>query len=403
MTTEPLILFGAFDRHNFGDLLLGEVAAALMTPRPTVFAGLAGRDLSACGGRNVRAITAVADEWGNRPANVLHVGGELLTCTLYQAAVMLLPDEEAKLAIGRYDACPPSGHAWAVDRLGMDQPVAYQVSRGLFRNPRFFGYMGVGGVDLAGQSGEMREQVISQLKRADFVWVRDRKTFRQLEEGQVRPLLAPDPAELAVRLFLPMIEAHSGVGAAKAILDRFPSGYIAVQFSAEYGDDATLKEIGQELWRIQEEQQLGIVLFRAGAAPWHDCPEVYRRLLESTPRLDAAVFDSLHLWDICALLAHGHGYIGSSLHCRIVAEASGRVAASLVNVTGDASKVGAYLQSWYPDASPTMAIPESLAAAFREARLRERERLRQAESRARRVMDAVEACRKGLEASELRG
>lgn len=46
----PLIFFGAFDRHNLGDLLLGKVAQALRFPRPVVFAGLAARDLTLLGG-----------------------------------------------------------------------------------------------------------------------------------------------------------------------------------------------------------------------------------------------------------------------------------------------------------------------------------------------------------------
>ena len=46
----PVILFGAFDRHNFGDLLFPHVAAALLPGRDLRFAGLAERDLRGCGG-----------------------------------------------------------------------------------------------------------------------------------------------------------------------------------------------------------------------------------------------------------------------------------------------------------------------------------------------------------------
>ena len=103
MPESTLILFGAFDRHNFGDLLLAEVAAAIVKPRPVIFAGLAERNLVAFGGREVRAIAGVAEEWGDKPADVLQVGGEILTCSLYEAAVMLLSDTEASAAIARYD------------------------------------------------------------------------------------------------------------------------------------------------------------------------------------------------------------------------------------------------------------------------------------------------------------
>ena len=46
----PLILFGAFDRHNFGDLLLAQVAAGCFPERELHFAGLADRDLRAWDG-----------------------------------------------------------------------------------------------------------------------------------------------------------------------------------------------------------------------------------------------------------------------------------------------------------------------------------------------------------------
>ena len=85
----PLIFFGAFDRHNLGDLLLGKVAQALRFPRPVVFAGLTARDLTLLGGTRVRPIGELAHEWGGRPADIVHVGGEILTCSLYEAAVML--------------------------------------------------------------------------------------------------------------------------------------------------------------------------------------------------------------------------------------------------------------------------------------------------------------------------
>ena len=63
----PLILFGAFDRHNLGDLLLGriaaELAARLLPGRELRFAGLAVRDLRADGGARVEALAELAAEW----------------------------------------------------------------------------------------------------------------------------------------------------------------------------------------------------------------------------------------------------------------------------------------------------------------------------------------------------
>lgn len=360
----PQILFGAFDRHNFGDLLLGETARMLMSPDPVVFAGLADRDLSACGGERVRAITALAKEWCDCPAEVLHVGGELLTCTLYEAAVMLQSDEEAQRAMGRHETDPDGGYIWAARYLGLDQAIAYQVSRRLFRSSGFFGYLGVGGMELDRLPDEVRRHVISRLDEADHVWVRDRETHRQLAIAGVSAQLAPDPVELSAILFGSVVEERPFSGQQRAIHERYPSGYLAVQFSADFGDDATLEIIGRQLQQIRQENGLGIVLFRAGAAPWHDRPEVYRRLQQRMADPEATVFDSLNILDICTLLARSRGYLGSSLHARIVAEAFGHPAVSLVQKAGERSKSGSYVASWRPDALGTVVSPEKMAAAW---------------------------------------
>ena len=363
----PLILFGAFDRHNFGDLLLGEIAAALIRPQPVTFAGLVERDMSAYGARRVRAITALAREWAGDVADVVHVGGELLTCTLYEAAVMLQTDDEAQAVIARYDADPQRGHAWAARQLGLDQAVAYLVHRDFFRRSGVFTYLGVGGVELDRLPEAARAQVHAGLAAANFVWVRDQETHCHLQMVGVPALLAPDPAELTSALFGTVVREQASCARQAAIHERFPGGYLAVQFSADFGDDATLDVIGRQLVQIHREQGLGIVLFRTGAAPWHDRLDVYRRLVQGTAGLGAVIFEALDIWEICALLAGSCGTIGSSLHARIVAEAFNRPAASLVRKSSERSKVGAYVATWIPGALATVVSPEEMVSAWRQA------------------------------------
>ena len=60
----------------------------------------------------------------------------------------------------------------------------------------------------------------------------------------------------------------------RCVLAAFAHGYLAVQFSADFGDDTTLDTLAAGFDRARE-RGCGIVLFRAGAAPWHDDPRVY--------------------------------------------------------------------------------------------------------------------------------
>jgi hypothetical protein len=351
---EPVILFGAFDRHNLGDLLLARIAQRLVAPRPARFAGLAERDLTPWGGLRVEAIARVAADWGARRADLVHVGGELLTCTAYQAAVMLQTPDAARTAITRYDADPQAARDWAAHELGLTSAIPYLLDPDLFRQPGIWVCNALGGVDLGRQPETVRAEIAQRLRRMAHVSVRDATTQAALHDSGLAVTCSPDPAVLTAACFGADIAEHAARGETARVRARHACGYIAVQFSAGHGDDATLRTLAAQLARLAADTGLGLVLFRAGAAPWHDDLEVYRRLRALLPQIDTTLFESLHLWDICALLANAAAYCGESLHGRIVAEAFGVPAVSLVD--NDAfeppGKTVAYARTW---AAPGMA------------------------------------------------
>lgn len=353
-TDTPLILFGAFDRHNFGDLLLAHVAArqaALEFPgRPRVWAGVAERNLEPWGGLRTRAIADLAGHWGHRPADVLHVGGELLTCSLYEAAVMVLAPDAAARAVARYDADALARQAWAREQLHLDQGLAYLVPKALFRQPGRFVHRALGGADLAALPLAMQAEALARLAESDHLTVRDRVTQAWLAAQGIQAGLEPDPGERVAELFGDVIARHGAGGEPAAVGQAFPQGYVAAQFSADFGDDATLDSLAAGLEAALAGTGLGLVLFRAGAAPWHDDAAVYRRLAGRLNTRKVRLFESLHLWDICALLARARAFAGSSLHGRMVGRAFGVPGVSLVRQTPRApSKVQAYVRTWWDD------------------------------------------------------
>src|SRR5262249_16050072 len=102
----PLVVFGAFDRHNFGDMLFPYIVEAVVPGRELVFAVVTERDLTGYGAHRVEAIARVAESWvarhGDSPVDVIHVVGEILSCNAYGAALMTLPPSEAKQAIRQH-------------------------------------------------------------------------------------------------------------------------------------------------------------------------------------------------------------------------------------------------------------------------------------------------------------
>jgi hypothetical protein len=371
----PTVLFGAFDRHNFGDLLFPHIAAALLPGRDLVFAGLAARDLRPYGGHDVQALADVAAAWGRHPGHpvhLLHVGGEILSCTAWQAAVMLLPPEQAPATVTYLETRPEEKEAWTRARLGRPDLAPYAVPRHLFPRAARISYNAVGGVDLGGYAPAQRAEVQAKLRDADAVGVRDHHTLAHLAAAGIAARLMPDPAVLVAELFGAEIRRHAQQGEVAQLQRTFAQGYLAVQCSADFGDDATLATLAAQLDTVAATSGLGVALFRAGAAPWHDDLATLERLAARMCTPAVLVFRSLHLWDICALIASSRGFCGSSLHGRIVAMAFGLPRLNLCIGSPQAtcaavSKQTAYAATWEAAGLPGQVAVGDLTEGLQQA------------------------------------
>ena len=387
------IAFGAFDRHNLGDLLLAHVARASLGHGELQFAGLAARDLRAVGGVATRALHALPG-LPAAGARLLHVGGEILTCTARQAAVMLLARKDVEPTLSWLERHPQAEAGWRRTMLGTEAEMPYVADARQLPGLAATCFAGVGGVGLDRLPAEARDAVIARLAAARAVGVRDRVTLSHLHAAGLAPRLVPDPVEQIAALFGDVIRARGAVPPVAAVRARFEDGYLALQLASEFGDDATLDRLAQALSRLCARNRLGLVLFQAGAAPWHDDAGVLYRLAARLPGGRAAVFDSIDAWDLCALLAHARVCASTSLHAFIVAGAFAvpAVAMQLSEDGEHAAKLQAYLQTWHSMEAGSTCGPDQLGAAIEHA-LQVPAALRESEARCRAV-----ACRDGFEA-----
>lgn len=142
-----------------------------------------------------------------------------------------------------------------------------------------------------------------------------------------------------------------------------------MQFSVEFDDDATLDQIAAELDRVAASTGYGIALFRAGAAPWHDDLQCYQRLATRMRTQAMRIMTSLHLWDICALIACSRAYCGSSLHGRIVAMAFALPRVNLLYPAqaGQTTKQGAYALTWEEPDMPVVIQVQEIEQGINDA------------------------------------
>jgi len=390
----PLVLFGPCDRHNFGDLLFAHVAAALLPGRELVVAGLAARDLRPYGGHDVRALAEVRTMLGAQPVDLLHIGGEILTCTAWQAALILQDPQEAPALVRYLEPRPAERAAWTQRVLASRDEAPYLMDRTTWPTLRRVLYGSVGGVALADCEPALQAEVRAKLAAADAVSVRDAQTQRALQAAGLATLLLPDPAVMVAELFTERLQAHAAQGEVARMRQHFPQGYLAVQCSEDFADDATLAQLATQLAQITHETGLGLVLFRAGAAPWHDTLATLQRLAARLEPNRVRVFESLPLWDICALLAQSRGFVGSSLHGRIVATACALPRVSLRSPAAGTQqgKTAAWAATWEGEAADAVVDVAALAPALHSA-------LRQAPAARRSLAQAlVQQYRRGFEA-----
>ncbi|EYS86852.1 chromosome condensation regulator RCC1 [Cupriavidus sp. SK-4] len=365
----PTILFGAFDRHNFGDLLLPHVMRSLIGPANPFYGGLAERNLRIHGGHRVHTLARLAATVGDSAVDVIHVGGETLTCSLWEAAVMLQPPWQARAVVALLDARPHERTVWAQAQLGIRDLVPYLLPAGIFANVRRVIVHAVGGIELGSVEPAMRAEAVAKLGAATSVGVRDHQTRATLAENGIACRLEPDPAVLVTELFGPCIRRRARQGECARIVSGFSGGYLAVQFSADFGDDDTLSQLAAQLERIARARALGVVLFRAGAAPWHDDLACYQRLAARLRGTPVVLFESLNLWDICALIAHSRGFVGSSLHGGIVAGAFFLPRLGLLRPAQPpgTSKQVAFAAAWGAAGVPAAVTAQDLAAGLDQA------------------------------------
>jgi hypothetical protein len=365
-----LILFGAFDRHNFGDLLLAHCEAADHAGRRPVFAGVAARDLRAFGGQEVSAVDEVIARLAGEAADFIHVGGELLTTTAWEAAVMLQSRDEARAVVAALDRDPAARDAWAVGVLGHRRLLPYLMPAAALPAGWRVGFHGVGGVGFAALAPAARAEALAALREAAFVSVRDPATCAALRNAGLTAALVPDAASRTPALFGERIARRAEHGELAVLARRMPR-WIALQLAAAWGDDACLTRIAAAVARCAVELDAGVVLFRAGLAPWHDDTEVVDRLAAwiaaESPALPLERFASADVFDICALLARAQAYVGTSLHGWIVAESFGVPGVCLVE--DGAAKAARYIDCWNTGPAPAWVsrdrLPEALHVLLR--------------------------------------
>jgi hypothetical protein len=280
------------------------------------FCDVVSRNMVEFGGHNIKSIADFIDY--TEAVNVIHVGGEIGSCTLGGALHMCNPLS--------------SINEIEVNKLNsLKLRLAYLLPKSLFKKSNKFITNSVAG---------RKHSAISLYKEYDFVGLRDRRSDGEARVSGVHCNLIPDSAVMTRHFFGDTISARSSASNIKNLNEEIGEDYIAVQLKQRYIDQS--KSLAESMKKIISKTNLPIVFFCAGIAPNHDSLDLYKKTFKDLPNDRFHFFGGLNIWDICNVISNAKCVIGTSLHVRILAQQYCRPRVTL----GQQSKHKQFMRIW---------------------------------------------------------
>lgn len=342
---EQTLAVAAFERDNFGDLLYGSMTRGLLGPN-IVCAAPTGADMRDEFGEYVHSYEDLKDRLST--IGRLWVAGGGIGGVTIDAALQMSNRET------------PTGilPKWFVPYLPQLEVL------GPF-NPRVSVINSVGLAGIVRYRPRTFWSAYRVLRRADFLSVREQKSYHVLKSLGLRPRIAPDIVHAIERV----------VDLPNAPKDF--RGQAVVQFRASLYNDRDLQHIAQSLARCEILSRSGVVFMCAGEAPGHDSRESYEALVRKLKVLrsdfDVSILGKMSALEKVAVFRDAPVVVTTSLHAQVLS-----IAFKRPHVMLELEKSRVYAESWgnpMPHGVAIEAIPEAMAVALETSKLDELKRV----------------------------
>lgn len=342
---EKILIIGAFDRYNYGDLLFPLIIEKQLDSYGKKFQyeyfGIINSDLSKEGGKPTQDLEAFYEQLADpaQKASVIVAGGEALGVT-WNSLYAALSSPFQKI----------HRHHIKLSKFIDLNRIAKKLLKGKTTLPFVFDRTDFPGLDKVilnslGGSGITKTLfdrypfLQHKLQRADYFAVRDNLTVENLRKNNVKAQLFPDSAIL-MSDFYPIDQLEKSVTRDVAeYVQKNRGKYVFFQINKKttVGKEAL---IAGELDKIYQNDETQICLCPIGKALNHDDHEALKAV-QSILQSPSTYFDAENIWDIMYLIANAKAYIGTSLHGAITSMSYAVPHVGLV-----VEKLDAYLETW---------------------------------------------------------
>lgn len=341
---KDLILYGAYDRYNYGDnlmpiiyqLYIEKYFPNILDDYEVKYCAIGKSDLSRF---ECYPTSKIHDFLESSPDDsvLVVVGGEVL-CATNLTLLLHMQNSRFSHSILKVARNFLRSYLNLVTNkfYGTPWEFPYIPPKTAFKNRVKLAFNTVGG-GLSGLSTERSVEVIDRLNSADYISVRDKRTEMQLQ-GKVPTKLYPDSVFLISELItFEFLDSRVNINL-KKITDN---SYFCFQASPhKVGED--IDKVVANLTEISKQRKEEIVLLPIGYASGHDDRHYLTRIEEKLPRKTLNL-SNLNVWEIMYVIKKANLFIGTSLHGVITAMAFG---IPHFGLNPNIDKVDSFLKDW---------------------------------------------------------
>lgn len=365
---KTILILGAFDRYNYGDLLfpymIKHQMEAYQADVEIKYFGLIESDLTEVGGLKTEDIHSFYEYCNGKygRVNIFIAGGEAILVPWDSLLVSINKNFGKIYSIFRKLKGFVDFNLIAKKIVKGRTTLPYGIVKEDFSSVDSVIYNSLGGSSVNENRIKKFKDVLDRFKLVDYFSVRDTDTYNKLKAHKLDVHLYPDSAILMSK-FYPKESTLKDLVSQQILeyVDKYKDRYVF--FQSNKGSSAgNEKVIAQSLDLIGKEFNQRVCLCPIGKALAHD-DQIGLRHIKDLLKVQADFLEDVTIWDIMYLIANSSCYIGTSLHGAITAMSFDR---PYIGVR--IKKLNTYLQTWGVKEMNSVVQFNEIPKAFRITR-----------------------------------
>ncbi|WP_139345301.1 polysaccharide pyruvyl transferase family protein [Pseudocolwellia agarivorans] len=342
---KKIVLYGAFDRYNYGDnimpilfeMFIEKYVKHLFNEFSFEYAAISDSNLTKYLCNETKSINDLTDSLPEGSVIVV-VGGEVL-CTKNQSLYLHMQGNglhHFALKVFR-KIFPDFFDRYANARYSSRWQYPFIPPLNAFSQPIKVIFNTVGG-DVKSLSETELKDVSSRFSQASYISVRDKRTFDEISPLYKDTVLAPDSAYIMSDL---LSQGELLAKAGNSIADKLPEQYLVFQ-AAPGKVGCSVSDLTSLVADLAKGCDKSVVLLPIGYASGHDDCDLLKKVHKALPAQTMLLHD-LNIWEIMYAIKNADVFIGTSLHGVITAMS---YSVPHFGINPKVSKLDAFLKEW---------------------------------------------------------